>query len=165
MVTMSGLEPAAGDDGQQRIGDVERAEAVRALDVHRQAGRISATEFEDRQVRISDACTWAQIRPQFDDLPEPYPDGMPSRSANPVRPAAGPVAAPEHAVESGDGILASLVPERYRSTVMALTPLIALLLFFRTGGWMWFLAIPVMGILLYGPDGNDRRKRERRRGR
>lgn len=39
---------------------------------------------------------------------------------------------------------------RWRNTVMGLTPLIAVALFFYTRSWMWFLWIPVVGVLLYG---------------
>jgi hypothetical protein len=60
------------------------------------------------------------------------------------------------------GLLGAVVPDRYRSTIMALTPFAALVLFFGTHLWYWFLAIPVMGILLYGADGDgDRKRRER----
>ena len=59
--------------------------------------------------------------------------------------------------------------ESGRETIMALTPFAALALFFTTGQWMWFLMIPVMGILLYGPEGGRkagrRRSRDRGRGR
>jgi hypothetical protein len=58
--------------------------------------------------------------------------------------------------------------ESQRETIMALTPFAALVLFFTTGyHWMWFLMVPVMGILLYGPDGGKKpgqgRGRNRRR--
>ena len=49
--------------------------------------------------------------------------------------------------------------DRTRETIMSLTPLVALILFFVTDlTWYWFLAIPIMGALLYGSD----RKRRRR---
>jgi hypothetical protein len=55
---------------------------------------------------------------------------------------------------------------------MSLTPFAALLLFFATGyHWQWFLMIPVVGLIAYGPDGHhghrsrDRdQRRDRRRG-
>jgi len=47
---------------------------------------------------------------------------------------------------------------------MALTPFAALILFFVTGSWLWFLAIPVMGILLYGPEGRRKSGRRGHRG-
>ena len=52
---------------------------------------------------------------------------------------------------------------RHRDTVMALTPFVAVGLFFLFGySWLWFLLIPVMGILLFGAD--DRSRRHRRDG-
>lgn len=55
---------------------------------------------------------------------------------------------------------------RIGDTVMALTPFLALGLFFLTGflggfawAWLWFLLIPVVGIIIYGPGSDDRRSR------
>ena len=59
-----------------------------------------------------------------------------------------------------------LVPlsDRARETIMALTPLVALILFFVTDlTWFWFLAIPIVGIVLYGPEGRGRRGHRGRR--
>ena len=55
--------------------------------------------------------------------------------------------------------------ESGRETIMALTPFAALALLFTTGQWLWFLMIPVMGILLYGPEGRRKAGRRRFRGR
>jgi Domain of unknown function (DUF1707) len=146
----------------QRIGDPERAAVTVALDAHRASGRLSAEEYEDRQVAVAQARTWADVQVQFTDLPAPYPTGMPPLPSPGQQLAASMQPAPVQA-----GLLAAVVPERYRATVMALTPFAALLLFFSglPGGWLWFLAIPIMGVLLYGPDGKDARKRDRQRGR
>jgi len=47
---------------------------------------------------------------------------------------------------------------------MALMPFLALMLFFTTGfHWVWFLMVPVAGILLYGPNGGRRSGRRRNR--
>jgi hypothetical protein len=40
---------------------------------------------------------------------------------------------------------------------MAVTPLAALVLFFVTRSWIWFLAIPIAGALLYGSERRRRR--------
>lgn len=42
---------------------------------------------------------------------------------------------------------------RTRNTIMGLTPLVALVLFFLTRSWMWFLLVPAVGVLVYGADG------------
>ena len=49
---------------------------------------------------------------------------------------------------------------------MALIPFIAVALFFITGfngsfawSWLWFLLIPIAGIVIYGPGSEGRRSR------
>jgi hypothetical protein len=133
-----------GDAGGQRIGSAERELAIGQLQHHYRVGRLTAEEYEDRSVQASRARTWAEITPLFADLPEPRP--------GPVRVH---LVAPEQRPQG-------LVPlsDRTRETIMALTPLIALILFFVTDfTWLWFLAIPLMGIVLYGPDRNHKRRR------
>ncbi len=44
-----------------------------------------------------------------------------------------------------------VLPPRARNTVMGLAPIAAFVLFLLTGSWLWFLAIPVVGVLVYGP--------------
>jgi hypothetical protein len=152
----------------QRIGDEERAAAVAALDAHRQSGRLDPAEFEERQVTASRARTWGEVAPLFADLPAPHPVGMPAGlpTTSAVSSAPIPVVTPGgYGPPAPTGLLGGIVPERYRTTVMALTPFAAVLLFFVTHTWIWFLAIPVMGILLYGPDGKDQRRRDRKRDR
>jgi hypothetical protein len=131
-----------GDPGGQRIGSDERDLAVSQLQQHYQAGRLTPEEYEDRSVRASKAMTWADITPLFADLPEPRP--------GPVRIS---LVAPEQRPQG-------LVPlsDRTRETIMAVTPLAALVLFFVTDTWLWFLAIPIVGIVLYGPEGRRNRR-------
>jgi hypothetical protein len=134
----------SGDAGGRRIGSAERDLAIEQLQQHYQAGRLTPEEYEDRSVRASKASTWGEIAPLFTDLPEPRP---------------GPVHA-ELSVPQGRP--QGLVPlnDRARETIMALTPLVALVLFFTTPlGWVWFLAIPIVGIVLYGPEGRHGRRR------
>ena len=146
--------------GVHRIGDAERDAATQALVAHREAGRLDAVEFEERQVAVTRARTWAEVQPLFADLPQPHPVGMPAGGA--VAASLGGVAeAP--ARPEGEGLLGAVVPQRYRTTVMALTPFAALALFAVTREWFWFLAIPIMGVLLYGPEGNDRQREVERR--
>ena len=133
-----------GDTGGQRIGSDERDLAVTQLQHHYQAGRLTPEEYEDRSVRASRAQRWADITPLFADLPEPRP---------------GPVRVSLVAREQGPQGLVPL-SDRARETVMALTPLVALILFFVTDlTWYWFLAIPIVGIVLYGPEGRRHRGR------
>ena len=130
--------------GAQRVGAAERDAAIAALRAHAEAGRLKPEEYEDRQVAASRATTWGELTPLFADLPEPRP--APVAAALAQAPAPVPAAA---------GLP---VPERVRETIMSVTPIAALILFFVTHSWLWFLAIPLMGALLYGRDrGRGRR--------
>jgi hypothetical protein len=133
-----------GDAGRQRIGSAERELAIGQLQQHYQAGRLTPEEYEDRSVIASRAMTWAEITPLFADLPDPRPGPVRADLVAPQPPAQGVVP----------------MSDRTRETIMAATPLVALVLFFLTDfTWQWFLAIPLVGILLYGPDRRDRRRR------
>ena len=144
----------------ERISSAERDGAIRALSAHRDAGRLDSGQFEARQVAATSAQTWAEVLPLFADLPEPRPAKVTALAA--YAPPDSPAAAPPG---TGPGTVAKpggsglVFPDRLRETVMALTPFAALVLFFTTHTWLWFLAIPVMGILLYGPEGRRGRRR------
>ena len=43
---------------------------------------------------------------------------------------------------------------RARNTLMGLAPLVAVVLFFLTRSWMWFLLVPVVGLIVYGANGD-----------
>jgi hypothetical protein len=132
--------------GGYRIGATERDAAVAALDAHREAGRLSSAEYEDRSVRAGSASNWADLDALFADLPEPHP------RPGSLAPAAGlPAPAGDGApARRGDG----LVPDRWAGRIVALAPLVAIVLFFSTGSWVWFLLIPAVSILVWG--GKDR---------
>jgi Domain of unknown function (DUF1707) len=125
--------------GGQRLGAADRNAAVGALQAHYQAGRLTPEEYEDRSVRASRAMTWAEVAPLFADLPEPRPAPVAATLAA----AAPPPSTPQGLVP---------IPDRTREAIMSLTPLLALILFFVTHSWLWFLAIPIVGIVLYGSD-------------
>ena len=116
------------------------------LGEHWHAGRLDPGEHELRVTKAKVAVTQADLDVLFIDLPKPgpAPDSTGAVASNGAR-----------------GFL-----ESQRETIMALTPFAALALFFTTGfHWMWFLMVPVMGILLYGPDGGRSAVRGRYRGR
>jgi hypothetical protein len=169
-------------DAERRLSHSEREAAIAALQAHLTAGRLDSSEYEDRAVRARQARTRADLAPLFTDLPQPGPrwdedDSISATApdqpgpgvAGPPRPAtAAPVPGP--APERHGGLL----PEPWGAWVMSLTPIAALVLFFGTGyHWQWFLAVPVAGLIVYGPEGRsgDRggsrsaRDRDRRRGR
>jgi len=126
---------AGSDDGGghiTRVGTAEREEAVALLTEHWHAGRLDPGEHERRVTRAREAVTRADLDALFADLPQPGPAQVPTRAVT----------------RRGSSGL--------RDTIMALAPFAALLLFFMTGNWLWFLMIPVMGILLYGPEGKKK---------
>ena len=130
--------PVGSENGNaKRVGDAERAAAVGLLDEHWQAGRLDPGEHELRVTRAKTAVTQADIDGLFMDLP---------KSGRAVSSPADQTGAVSSAGTRG-------FLEGKRETIMALMPFAALALFFTVGGWMWFLMIPVMGILLYGADG------------
>jgi hypothetical protein len=126
-----------------RIGTAEREHAMQRLSEHFAAGRLCVAEFDERSAVVVAAMTRGQLDTVFVDLPEPVA-----------------VAAPP--AESDTGFMAEW-PER----VMAVIPIVAVILFFVTNSWLWFLAIPLMGALLYGSrhDRHHDRSHDRRRGR
>jgi len=118
---------------------------MRRLSDHFAAGRLSVAEFDERSARVAAAMTRGELAPLFADLPEPV--------------AAAPAAAPEHRSRKSE----------VGGSVMGLVVIAALVLFFVTHTWLWFLMIPVAGILFgaAGQGGQGRRieRRDRRRDR
>jgi hypothetical protein len=121
-----------------RIGTAEREQAMQRLSDHFAAGRLSVAEFDERSAVVAAAMTRGDLDKVFIDLPEPV-----------VVAAAVPA-------KRESGFLAEW-PER----VMAVIPIVAVILFFTTGSWLWFLAIPLMGALLFGNRHERHRDRHR----
>ena len=131
------------DDGSgnvTRVGTAEREEAVALLSEHWQAGRLDPGEHERWVTRAREAVTRADLDALFADLPQAGPAQESTEAVTP---------------RGSSGFL-----EGSRDTIMALTPFAALFLFFVAGSWLWFLMIPVMGILLYGPEGKKKSGRK-----
>jgi hypothetical protein len=134
---MNGIGP-----GDPRIGSADRDTAVAALRTHLEAGRLTPEEYEDRSVTASQARTWGDIAPLFADLPDPRPGPVTTQLAR--------------ASPAGTGAFPAL-SQGVKERIMAVTPLAALVLFFVTHSWLWFLAIPIAGAVLYGSDRRPRR--------
>jgi len=140
-----------------RLGNGDREAALAALKAHLSAGRLDSREYEDRALRVSRARTWAELDPLFTDLPEPRPapEANLSAGSTPGRPTA----------ESAESVFAprsaGLIAEPMATMLMAAAPILALILFFITDSWLWFLAIPLVAILAYGPGGRAGYGRER----
>lgn len=68
----------AKDGNEVRVGNPERDRAIALLGEHLAAGRLDVAEFDDRCARVAAARYWSDIRPLFDDLPDPRPVDTPS---------------------------------------------------------------------------------------
>ncbi len=153
------------DSGPLRIGTAERTSAMKALDVHLEAGRLGVEEYGDRSAKAAGAALASELTELFVDLPAPHPEipGTARPVAVPPPTARFPVVGPSGTVaRPGNAFLDVAAPR-----LMAVMPFVALALFFTVGGWWWFLLIPAAGALLYGSrhDGDDRARDERRRER
>ena len=158
------------DQSAQRVGDVERQAAVTALGEHWKAGRLDPTEHERRTTAAYQAVTRGDLAALFTDLPGGLPDMVapaPPAPGQQLQPVAPPAGRPESDQGDNDG---GLFPAgswfgRNRNAIMGVTPFVALVLFFVTRSWIWFLLIPAMGAVLYAGGDQDRRDRRDRRDR
>jgi hypothetical protein len=65
------------------------------------------------------------------------------------------------------------INEPWATTIVSATPIVAVILFFVTDSWLWFLGIPIVALLVYGPEGRygvgpdsvEPKKRDRKRDR
>ncbi|MDI9914803.1 DUF1707 domain-containing protein [Rhodococcus sp. IEGM 1379] len=121
-----------------RIGTTEREQALSLLSEHFAAGRLTVAEFDERSGIVTAATTRSELAPVFKDLPGPIPAAT---APTPVR---------------------KFDPD-WSGRIMAVIPILAVILFFVTGTWLWFLAIPLAGALLFGTD--RERKKNRHDGR
>ncbi|MBF6172465.1 DUF1707 domain-containing protein [Nocardia blacklockiae] len=123
------------DSPDIRIGTAEREQAMARLSDHFAAGRLSVAEFDERSAVVAAAVTRGDLAPVFADLPQPV--------------AEEPKPKPDRASRRGG-------PE-VRGPVMGLMVILALVLFFTTGSWLWFLMIPAAGIVLGALGHGDQR--------
>lgn len=135
------------------------------------AGRITVGEYEDRSARVPAAKTRGELAEVFTDLPEPHPE------LSTTAPATGGSAAPAPA-PTPSGLPDRPVSHRVAAAAVPLSTILAVVLFFVTGIWLWFLlpcAVTVLGGALLGPQWQEdrrrlrheyrRQRREHRRGR
>jgi hypothetical protein len=156
----------AADAVPLRIGTTERTAAMKALDEHLAAGRLGVEEYADRSAVAAGATVASELRALFTDLPAPHPDLGGRLPVDLMKPAAAPAVRSDGTVATrGQHFL-----ETWGGRVVAITPIVALALFFVTGHWWFFLLIPAVGALVYGghherDDDRDQRRRDRRHGR
>jgi len=131
----------------QRLSDAERVDAIARLAAAQTEGRLNASEYEERADAARAAVTRGDLAPLFADLPEPALVAVGGTTGQTLL----------------DSASSRALGGRVGATIMALTPFIAVVLFFLFGffvsflwSWLWFLLIPVAGIIIYGP-GSARR--------
>ena len=122
-----------------RIGSAERDRALSELGEHMRAGRIDPSEYAERAERAATARYESELAVLFEDLPA---------TSAPPPPAAEPFV-DEHGRRPLGG--------RAGATIAAVTPIVAIVLFFVFGAafdfgwsWMFFLLIPAVGAVVYG---------------
>lgn len=147
-----------------RIGTAEREAALSALADHMSAGRLDPDEYGDRVAIASVARFAGELEPLFADLP----GGAVVRATGTKAPANPSAATAALALPESDS---EAVGGRAGATIVALSPFIALVLFFALAGlgwdysWLAFLLVPVAGVVVYGPGRHSKRQRDRRRTR
>lgn len=160
--TPDGADGGTGGPDGGGLTEADRDQAVAALDVHRDAGRLDDVGFEERSVRARRAYTRADLDLLFLDLPEPHAaPAAPSWGA----PSAGSSPAPQHPAPQqwqqpqpyADPRRPLVSPELARKIVAA-APIVAFALFWFTHQWVFFLVVPLAGVFF----GNGKRDRRRR---
>lgn len=117
------MDLVSKDEGV-RIGTAEREEAMELLSRQFSEGRLNPDEFSERSAAVAAAVTRADLEPIFADLP---------------------------AKPGSDAISDAERSRDWRTIVMALVPLVALgFTILVPHGWLAWLALPVLGMLLYG---------------
>lgn len=148
-------DPSDLDPRQIRVGDAERTSALDALGEHMATGRLDLDEYGTRSAQVTQARTVADLQALFRDLPAPHP-ALPGAAA---RPAPAPFAAPAVPV-SGATVARRddrTPAQRVAAVATALSGVLALVLFFTTHQWLFFLLPVVIGIVttqIWGKDWN-----------
>lgn len=110
-----------------RIGTAERERAMKELSDHFSAGRLSIAEFDERSAVVAAATTKGELATVFNDLPVKrleYEEKLPARK------------------EGGSW--------DWQAAAIAITPIIAVVLFFTLHSWLFFLLIPAVPAILEG---------------
>jgi hypothetical protein len=151
-----------------RIGTAEREAALQALADHMSAGRLDPDEYGDRVAAASGARFTSDLLPLFADLPSGPP--LRAAAAVPVSPHVPAPPALPGLVEPYIGLSGrEAVGGRVGATIVALSPFIALALFFGAGAlggwsfsWIAFLLVPAAGAIVYGSGGSTGGRRRNR---
>jgi uncharacterized protein DUF1707 len=124
-----------------RASTSERQQAVDALQEHRDQERLDRDEFDTRVARANEVQFRGELLALFDDLPEPRP-----RFDATVVPSKPAITQPPVKPQDEDGSVVSREPTstagRFAYALFPLSGVVAVVLFFVTGSWLWFLLIP-----------------------
>jgi hypothetical protein len=124
-------------EGDVRVGDAERDDALRLLAEHLSAGRLTLAEHDERSSRILAAKTWGDLIAEFSDLPAPQPSRP--NSAPQTRAADLPPVEPEHDAGAVQRRHAGL---RFAGAITPVVWLVTIAAVAATGlGWLIFLPI------------------------
>lgn len=162
---MSGY--ANPDRPSERLSNSERDEAVGHLAAAEAEGRLTPVEYQERATAARGAVTRGDLAPLFSDLPDSAPAEQqlpqPTMGASSGAPGVVPEGWYEPSASAGSGSSSRALGGRIGDTIMALTPFLALGLFFLFGfqgsfawSWLWFLLIPIAAIIIYVPGNSDR---------
>lgn len=163
-----------------RLSNAERDRAVAALQSHAGDGRLTDSELQTREQSARGAVTRGDLAPLFADLPG-FVDfdgpvgaaGTPSAAFNAsATPNESYGAQPYGSQPYGSQPHASQPGRQFSRNgyiIVSITPFIALILFFLTSliwgwtySWLWFLLVPIVGVIVYGGGYGNDRDRDRR---
>jgi hypothetical protein len=158
-------------ESEQRVGNTEREAAIAALNEHWHAGRLDPAEHERRTTAAYAAVTRGDLDTLFADLP----GGDPATRTSVSPPVQGQAVSQQYDSPPYEGSPAQIEPQsgsglfppnswiaQHRDALMGVTPFVALACFFIFRSWIWFLLIPVAGVVLYSGDDRSKRRKQGR---
>jgi hypothetical protein len=142
-----------------RISDTDRNSAIKALGEHLAAGRITLDEYGDRTAKVTLTRTAGDLDALFEDLPAPHPtlSVIPAGSALPDQTHASGALMPPARGQAPVGDTRSTA-QKLVAAAAAASVFVAIVLFFLTDSWYWFLLIPAISAIagsIWGPDWKD----------
>ena len=142
----------------QRLSDAERDAAAAMLREHFEAGRLDATEFDERLSAALAARYATDFAPLFGDLPDPRP-GVGRGLAVPPPPAPAFGAGGTFPVQKPDaGVPAPSGGTDWIGVARGVIWPAAIVLAIFTGNWGLFIIIAIIGSIALGQIANNQRK-------
>jgi hypothetical protein len=153
-----------------RLSNADRDEAVARLARAHGDGRLTADEYTERSDTAKTAKTRGELAPLFADLPDTTQESVIGSTAGSAPdPDFGPPPAAAYPSKPGDESRDSYNRTRPLGgtagvVAVSVTPLIALAAFLLCGflapdgfawSWLFWLAVPIVGIIVYGPAGRS----------